>query len=74
MISKPYYVEVFKSELVFTSTYVSAKLNKEKLLLQHIDTLIKLVSKLINGICVYFFICCQSFTKVHKSQCHIQFK
>ena len=38
---KRYYVEVLKEELNITSTYVTAQLTKDNLLLRHIDTLTK---------------------------------
>ena len=41
IIWKRYYVEALKSELYSMSTYVLADLTKDKLLLQHIDSLTK---------------------------------
>ena len=38
IICKRYYVEVLKSELNSTSSYVPAELTKDKLLLRHIDS------------------------------------
>ena len=60
---------VLKGELNSTSTYVPSQLKKDKLLLHHIDTLVKIdvnclyfMSKLINMNCLYFSVY-QSYTK-----------
>ena len=46
IIWKKYYVDVLKEDLNSTSTYVPAQLTKDKLLLHHIDTHIKINVKI----------------------------
>ena len=46
LFEKKYYVDVLKGELNYTSTYVPAKLTKDKLLLHHMDTLTKINVKI----------------------------
>ena len=63
IICKRHYVEDLKGELNSTSTYIPAQLTKDQLLVHHINTLTKSMSKLIKVNCLHF-IGCQNYTNV----------